>query len=136
MTTLQVRELDDSSHDGRGTWQLIEALVFFSAVLGGLVTVPAGFVTDFASVPRWVPLAFAFVGDSAHMAAVLHDWLYSCRLTSRADADAVLREAAVASGVPAWRAWILWAGVRVGGMAYWKAPATPQPVATVAEAVA
>lgn len=29
-------------------------LVFFSAELRGIVVVPAGFVTDFASIPRWV----------------------------------------------------------------------------------
>lgn len=126
LTPLRVEELDDTSHDGRGTWQLLVPLAYQSAILGRVLTVPAGFITDFASVPRWVPVAFALVGDSAHKAAVVHDWLYSSQETSRMLADAVLREAAQATHVPDWRAWMLWTGVRIGGASRWKAPNSPQ----------
>ena len=40
------------------------------------VCVPSGYVTDFASVPR-LPLVFLVMGDTAHEAAGLHD--YVCR---------------------------------------------------------
>jgi hypothetical protein len=57
-------------------WQLTQDLVFESDALARTIVVPAGFVTDFASVPR-LPLAFLFLGDRAHEAAVVHDYLYA-----------------------------------------------------------
>ncbi len=88
----------------------------------GIVEVPAGFVTDFASVPR-LPLVFLLTGDTAHAPAVVHDWLYRTQTTSRAFADAVFREA---MGVgpraePAWRRWIMWAALRAFGWVAWRA---------------
>lgn len=136
ITQLQVQEVDDTSHDGRGTWKLLQALVYQSDLLGRTVTVPGGFVTDFASVPR-IPVAFMLAGDTAHSAAVVHDWLYTTHEVSRADADAVLREAAQVAGVPAWRARLMWAGVRVGGAGPWEADGAVQPrmVSTLIDAL-
>jgi len=51
---------------------------------GVLITVPAGFETDYASVPR-LPLMWLIAGDVAHEAAVLHDFLY--RIHSLPDVD-------------------------------------------------
>jgi hypothetical protein len=31
----------------------------------------------------------------------------------------VLREASAVTGVPAWRRWLMWAGVRLGGGSHW-----------------
>ncbi|MFM0738569.1 DUF1353 domain-containing protein [Paraburkholderia xenovorans] len=111
---MKVSLVSDSTNSGRGTWRLLSPLVYRSDIAGMTLTVPAGFETDFASVPR-VFFAFMLVGDTAHEASALHDWLYTEHTVSRQMADAVLREAARASGVPAWRAWLLWAGVRIGG---------------------
>lgn len=118
MTKLEVEEVSDSSNDGRGAWRLLQPLVYASDVLNNTVTVPTGFITDFASVPR-LPFVFMFTGDSAHMAATVHDWLYASHMTTRSQADAVFREAAIETGVPKWRAWVMWAGVRVGGASHW-----------------
>lgn len=38
--------------------------------------IPAGFVTDLASVPR-IPIAFLCLGGRGKKAAVVHDWLYA-----------------------------------------------------------
>jgi hypothetical protein len=137
VTGLRVEQLEDTSHDGRGTWQLLTPLAYKSDVADMLFVVPAGFVTDFASVPR-IPIAYLLAGDTAHQAAVVHDWLYSTHEVARDMADTVLREAALVSGVPAWRAWAIWVGVRVGGASRWRMTATPQPapVASVIDATA
>lgn len=127
LTPLEVALVDDHSSDGRGTWRLLADLVYLSGA-GQTFSVPAGFVTDFASVPR-IPVAFFLAGDSCHEAAVLHDWLYTVHPVDRAGADALLREACEACSVPAWRRWLVWAGVRVGGFHAWTADGQAQPVA-------
>ena len=100
-------------------WRLSKPLAYDSDA-AGLLVVPSGFVSDFASVPR-LPLIFDLAGDTCHRAAVLHDWLYTAPLkVTRAKADAVLREASEAVGVPFWRRWLMWAAVRVGGSGNWQ----------------
>ncbi len=82
-------------------------------------TVPVGFYTDFASVPRVVPLIYACLGDTAHEPAVVHDWLYYSAVTDRATADGVLLEAMKAWGMSRWRYYPIYWGVRVGGWSAW-----------------
>ena len=104
----------------RKTWRLL-ALFSYLDPDHGLVEVPAGFETDFASVPRW-PLTFALLGSYGHAAAVIHDWLYTTGQLSRADADRVFLNALRSSGIARWRAWLMWAGVRIGGAKRYKTP--------------
>lgn len=56
------------------------------------ITVPVGFVTDFASVPR-LPLTYLIAGNTGHWAATVHDLLYRWGVVSRKDADIVFKEA-------------------------------------------
>jgi len=102
------------SDNGRGLWCLDQDLGFCSVVANMVITAKKGFITDFASVPR-LPLVFLLVGDTGDRAAVIHDYLYSTALLPRSLCDAVFREAAIATGVPMWRATMLYAGVRVFG---------------------
>ena len=118
LTALNVELIDDRSNDGRGRWILTLPLVYESDLLKSEIIVPIGFETDYASVPR-VPLAFWLTGDTAHSAAVLHDYLYSTQKYSRSIADGILYEAAGISGVPDWRARVMWAGVRAFGWFAW-----------------
>lgn len=78
------------------------------------VVVHAGFETDLASVPR-VPVVYLLVGSRGHHAAILHDYLYSSKLVTRAEADAIYFEALRASGVNYILASMMYAGVRAGG---------------------
>ena len=110
--------LEAASDQDDGRWVLCKPLVYESDVAKQTFTVPAGFQTDLASVPR-LPVVYLLTGDTARSAAVVHDWLYSSRLVTRKMADAVLREASEVSGVPAWRRWLMWAGVRVGGSSHY-----------------
>lgn len=118
-----VLEVADDQDDGQ--WILTAPLVYVSDVAGITITVPAGFQTDLASVPR-LPLVFLLAGDCAREAAVVHDFLYTSHLVDRATADAVLREASAATGVPWWRRTLMYWGVRIGGARHW-GPA-PAPV--------
>lgn len=124
LSALRVEQVSDTANDGRGEWELTAPLIYKSDLTSDVYIVPSGFRTDFASVPR-VPIAFLLCGDSASKPAALHDFLYSAGkdgkhpVPDRATADALLKEAALAEGVPAWRAWALFLGVRLGGGSHW-----------------
>jgi hypothetical protein len=82
------------------------------------ITVPAGFVTDLASIPAALRSVLDVNGRSRR-AAVLHDWLYASQLTTRAVADDILRVALVADGMSSAGARVYWLGVRAGGACAW-----------------
>jgi hypothetical protein len=116
-----------------GLWTLYKPLSYYSAILQRQIDVPAGFVTDYASVPRLLGV-YDLEGGKCNKAAVIHDWLYSTQCVDRATADAVLREAILASGYSAATAALFYAAVRLGGGSHWKKPNVPQS-AEVAQAM-
>jgi len=93
---------------------LLAPLAYYSPLLAEVVLVPAGFVTDYASVPR-APLTYWLFGGVGDEAAVVHDFLYEKGLVPRDVADEVYAEALAACGVPAWRRGPMWAAVRLFG---------------------
>ena len=114
LDTLSTVEIDDkifsiSDHDFR----------YQSDVAKRTFTVPVGFYTDFESMPRWVPMLYALLGDIAHQPAVVHDWLYYAAITDRKMADDVLYEAMELIGVPNYKRHMIWFGLRIGGWAAW-----------------
>ena len=129
LSTLDLRLLNDTSADGRGTWQLLSPLAYYSELLDATFVAPAGFVTDFASVPRWIPVLSSWLQNRAHAAAVMHDWLYTCHSVSRKQADQVLREAGIACGIQQLKMDLYYLGVRAGGASRWDAVGPEQPAA-------
>lgn len=89
LTKLNVSMIDKREY-GRQMWRVESPLVYESS--DRIYTVPSGFETDFASVPR-LPFAYWLTGDSAHAAAVVHDYLYVSKLVDKKTADAVFKEA-------------------------------------------
>ena len=75
--------------------------------------VPAGYVTDLASVPRW-PLTYLLAGGRAPKSAVLHDWLYAYK-ADRDWADKVFLAGMEAEGINAGIRNLMYWGVRIGG---------------------
>ena len=94
---------------------------FESARLGKTITVPVGFPTDGATVPR-LPIVYLIFGNRAEEPATIHDWLYRQQITTRAQADAIFRDAMAVSHPPeSWfRRWMMWAGVRAFGWIFWR----------------
>lgn len=112
LTDLETKVLDDDK------FELIQPLIYFSERLNRAITVPRGFVTDFASVPR-VPVAYLLAGGEADKPAVIHDYLYHSHEVARAVADDVFLEAMALTGQPWWRRNLMWLGVRLfGGAPY------------------
>lgn len=99
-------------------YELYQDLVFFSAKLDREITVPKKFLTDLASIPMglWNLLPKSGRYDRA---AVIHDWLYAKNGCTRAEADAILKEAMEALGVGGVKIWMIYSGVRAGGWKSW-----------------
>lgn len=84
--------------------------------------VPAGFVTDLASVPSVLWGVIASYGRQT-LPAVLHDTLYAAARSQRAtrarrlrrEADTLFRATLRATGAGPVRQWLMWAGVRTFG---------------------
>ena len=116
LSPLQVEELADNRH------KLLVPLVYQSDVAGRTFTVPAGFVTDYASVPR-VIFAYWIAGGTANEAAVVHDFLYQSHQTEKRLADRVFLEAALVTGNPRWRAYAMYQAVKwFSGTSYQTGP--------------
>jgi len=86
-----------------------------------MFTVPAGFKSDLASVPKWLRSVATPWNQSAR-AGVLHDcgyrWFEIWRL-SRRELDLIYMQALMDDGVSRWRAWIQKMAVRVTGGRAW-----------------
>lgn len=105
---------------GPNRWRLRYTFHYFRA--RETITVPAGFTTDFASIPRFMPVSYSMLKGRAEKAAVIHDFLYRTQ-KGRKYADDVFYEAMKDSGVPwAARQAMYW-GVRLGGWAGYQANA-------------
>ena len=98
-------------------WALVDPLVYQGAK--ERFVVPAGFNTDFASVPRVVTWLIPRWGAYT-LAAILHDWLADegvlTGVVTARDADGIFRRVMRESGVPVLRRWMMWAGVRWGAL--------------------
>jgi len=112
VTTLKTEQID------KWTYVLLADLVLADEN-ERILLVPAGFSTDFASIKvlhnAFLFVLFALVSGYGNYAATVHDWLYTHGQMSRKDSDAVFYRALRAEGVARWRAWLFWAGVRIGG---------------------
>jgi len=101
---------------GVRVFSLAEDLVWDASLNGGscCVRVPAGFETDFASVPRLFWRLFPPIGDWMR-AAAMHDYLYEKTRASKALADAMFWEGLIADDVSAWTRRLMYWAVRLFG---------------------
>jgi hypothetical protein len=106
-TTLKTEQI------AKRTWRLLDDLVYED------ITVPKGFITNYASIEVFHNVFlfpfFALFAGYGNYASTVHDYLYTTRSVSRKAADDIFYDALRAEGVARWRAWLMWAGVRIGG---------------------
>lgn len=83
------------------------------------ITIPAGTLTDFSSIP-WFG-RFLVRWSKVDIAGVVHDWLYQTAFTSRARADEIWRLVAIAGEhhANAFQGWTGWLALRVSGWSAW-----------------
>lgn len=95
-------------------WLLVESFEYEGKT--DMFTVPEGFTTDFASVPRVFVWLLPRYGRWTQ-AAVLHDFLWHLSRQdkfNKADADGIFNRALRELEVPFVRRWIMWTAVRWG----------------------
>jgi hypothetical protein len=119
-------------------WEVLTPIRYLSALTQKAYTIEKGFCFDFASVPR-LPLAYWLTGNTAHLASLVHDYLYQHpEIEPKETADAIFAEIMDAgafwaggpydsrSGEPAWRGALMWTGVAVFGPShYWNKDSSP-----------
>lgn len=135
ITELTVTQVDEEN------WKLVKPLKYESNTLG-LIEVPKGFITNFGSVRRW-PIIYWMFGGKGNRACALHDWLYTsphkpnrwANPTNRELSDCAFRgivfeclriekpitiKEHLLNIKNICVAWLMWAGVRIGGSSHWK----------------
>ena len=106
---LELRVTEQESH-GRPIFRLTRQ---FRYLVGDYtVTVPEGFLTDLASVPR--PFWLWIQPWTGLKAAIPHDYLCQTGEQPRIVADAIYRQALRDCGVGPIRRWLMWLAVRIG----------------------
>lgn len=103
-------------------WRLGAPLVWCDPLFGKLV-VPAGFVTDLASIPRlFRNLPWLDTNGLSRRPAVTHDWLYGSvrgRRYGKQFADSFLRTALISEGATQFTVGCFYQGVNLFGGSSW-----------------
>jgi len=95
-------------------WELLEGLIYEGNA--DTFYVPEGFVTDFASVPRFASWLIPTYGLYTP-ASILHDYLWrNPGIVNHADMDGILRRTLREAGVSLPKRWMMWTAVRAGSM--------------------
>lgn len=116
---------------GRPLWLTLAPLRYRSETLGRTLVVPAEFITDLASVPRWA-LVWWVAGGRGMRSSILHDFPYQfgyfldaagARIViERATVDAEFYASLLAdpmSGAGVVIAQMMYRAVRLGGRGHW-----------------
>lgn len=111
VTPLRIEEMP-----GGRTFRVLEDLVYRGS--RDTFTVAAGFVFDFASIPRLVTWLVPKLGKY-NKAAAVHDWLYVTQPVTRKDADGIFLRIMREESVAWWRRHLMHFAVRIGGWLYW-----------------
>lgn len=106
----------------RYKWRVVQPFVYYTDIDPTQrieIDVPVGTITDLTSVPRILWSIFPPNGEYAK-AAIVHDYLYSNAIGTKAWADNVFREAMGVLKVPKWRRITMYWAVRLFGRGAYK----------------
>ena len=109
--------------EGTAFFVLDKPLRYTVAKTNKAITVPEGFVTDLASIPRGLWWWQGLQGPTMSP-AIVHDYLYWTQVCSKQEADAVIYLAMLDAGVDKASARLVYQGVARFGNAAWRSNAT------------
>ncbi|EHR8187321.1 DUF1353 domain-containing protein [Salmonella enterica] len=99
----------------RYLWRVYEPFEFYlSDDNCDVIEVPAGFITDLATIPRIFWTLLPPDGKYAK-AAIIHDYLYDNALRTKKEADLIFLDGMTVLGVPRWKRMIMYYAVRLFG---------------------
>src|SRR5450755_1916345 len=103
------------------TWIVVTPLTYRIGDTTDKIVVPAGFVTDLASIPSafWGPPLFMTPAGQYSRASIIHDYLYWTQKCTRDQADRLLVIAMKESRVSTFDELTIYEGVHVGGESAW-----------------
>lgn len=110
----------------RVEYRLTRPLAFYSAELDRTIVVPAGFTTDWGSVPRSLEWVVSGEDSTLVPGSIIHDYVYRNRgnipggRLTRKQADLLLVECMATLGAGWAKRNAVYAGVRAGGWATWR----------------
>ena len=113
---LRIEQLED------GFWKLLDAFEYHVGQLGSgeVISIPAGFKTDFQSIPRVLWSLFGHPVDEDAACGLGHDWLYQHPDgRKRRRCDQLYLEMLVVKKCPWWKRTGKYTGTRVGGWVGW-----------------
>jgi len=86
--SLKLNFIGDVRHD---KWEVVEDFKFAIDRTNDVITIPKGFVTDLASIPR---IAYTFFPRSVKfdLAGCVHDYLYSIGYKDRKVSDLIMKD--------------------------------------------
>lgn len=99
---------------GFDQWKLAAPLIYRSDLVNLEIEVPAGFVTDFASIPRFFHRLLPHNGEY-DAPAVVHDYLYASGAFPQETCDLVFLEAMESIHVLKWKRAAMFRAVRLFG---------------------
>ncbi|ELM3415986.1 DUF1353 domain-containing protein [Salmonella enterica] len=100
---------------GHYKWRVYEPFAFYlSDDNSDVISVPAGFVTDLATIPRIFWSVMPPDGKYAK-AAIIHDYLYDNALRTKKEADLIFLDGMAVLGVPKWKRIVMYLAVRIFG---------------------
>ncbi|ECP7106303.1 DUF1353 domain-containing protein [Salmonella enterica] len=100
---------------GHYNWRVYEPFAFYlSDDNSDVISVPAGFVTDLATIPRIFWSVMPPDGKYAK-AAIIHDYLYDNALRTKKKADLIFLDGMAVLGVPKWKRIVMYLAVRIFG---------------------
>lgn len=125
----KVRFLKDACIKPYERYQYLTCEPLRVSIDGKVYEVPAYFVTDLASIPRWYWSVLAPSYSSIVYPAILHDYFYSCRDThvSRRFADDVFYASLLSEGISKFTAIKMYLAVRLFGRMHCATKAIPPP---------
>ncbi|ECO0849866.1 DUF1353 domain-containing protein [Salmonella enterica subsp. enterica serovar Newport] len=100
---------------GHYNWRVYEPFAFYlSEDNCDVIEVPAGFITDLATIPRIFWSLMPPDGRYAK-AAIIHDYLYDNALRTKKEADLIFLDGMAVLGVPKWKRIVMYLAVRIFG---------------------
>ena len=105
-------------------WVLVQDVAYHVGESAMTITVPKGFVTDFASIPQVFWSADLSPNGKYSKAAIVHDYLYWTQGCTREQADNILDIAMQESNVGTLQRTAIYWGVRLGGDSAWQTNAS------------